>query len=316
MPNTLTPTQIRRFKRAIAARAKALPEQNVRRTLRQAIALARDLAREFRSVRETLPAERLEAAIRANNLQLIERIIDWAVMGERLQDAAKPSMRQSYKRGAEVTNGKLTRAGINIRFSVMDPRAEEWAQRASSDLIVQITDEQRRNVREIIAEAHRDGVSPQDTAARIRQNVGLTERQMNAVARYGQRLVDQELPSDKISRLLDKYSDALLRQRSETIARTELLRAANEGQLQTVREGIKQNKIEVRRTFRQWIVTDDDRLDTEICLPMSEPEAGEVRIDQPWVLPDGREVFNPTDSHPNCRCSWNLEIKHLDEDEE
>lgn len=296
--------------KAIDRRTKAGSPPNVRRTLRQAIALARQLADEFRAYGEKIPASRLELAILTGTLSLIDDIIEWAVMGTTISNKIKPAMIESYLQGGKVADRQLRGQGIAVRFDVMDIRAEQWADRFSGQLITEITADQRQGVSDLIARAQREGRTPHETARDIRQSIGLQSRQIAARDKYRSQLITQETPPEKINRLVDKYERALLRYRAETIARNELLRATHEGQLQLVREGLSTGAIDATRTSRRWIVTPDDRLDTELCLPMSEPDQGDVPADEPWVLPDGREVWIPQESHINCRCSWSLVTKN------
>ena len=302
--------RLTRIMKAIDRRTKAGSPPNVRRTLRQAIALARQLADEFRAYGEKIPASRLELAILTGTLSLIDDIIEWAVMGTTISNKIKPAMIESYLQGGKVADRQLRGQGIAVRFDVMDIRAEQWADRFSGQLITEITADQRQGVSDLIARAQREGRTPHETARDIRQSIGLQSRQIAARDKYRSQLVTQETPPEKINRLVDKYERALLRYRAETIARNELLRATHEGQLQLVREGLSTGAIDATRTSRRWIVTPDDRLDTELCLPMSEPDQGDVPADEPWVLPDGREVWIPQESHINCRCSWSLVTKN------
>ena len=53
---------------------------------------------------------------------------------------------------------------------------------------------------------------------------------------------------------------------------------------------------------RQWLVTDDDRLDVNICEPMDGQEVG---LEESFRTGDGRSVMHPT-AHPDCRCSMRL----------
>lgn len=311
----MNPVHLRQVLQAVDRRTKAGSPPNVRRTLRQAIVLARQLADDFRAYGESIPASRLELAILTNTLSLIDDIINWAVMGTTIANRLKPEMIDAYLQGGKVADRQLRGQGIAIRFDVMDIRAEQWAERFSAQLVTEITADQRQGISDLIARAQREGRTPHETAVSIQQSVGLQSRQIVARDKYRATLVSEETPPDKVNRLVDKYERALLRYRSETIARNELLRSTHEGQLQLVREGLASGMIDRNRTSRRWIVTPDDRLDTELCLPMSEPDQGDVPADEPWILPDGREVWIPQDSHVNCRCSFSLFTKHAGDDE-
>ena len=59
-------------------------------------------------------------------------------------------------------------------------------------------------------------------------------------------------------------------------------------------------------TFRKWVVTPDDLLDQHICEPMADETVG---LDEPYTLPDARQVMVPQEAHPQCRCSEVLVTK-------
>lgn len=226
-----------------------------------------------------------------------------------METVLRPAQAASYVIGADVSARTLERAKIRVRFDAKDERAAEYARLQTGQLITEVEDDQRQWVRDLVMRAVTEGRTAQETARDIRERIGLHSRQIAALDRYRLDLQQAEVPSDKIARLVQKYADGLRRQRADLIARTELLKAVNEGKLAQIREGLTQGTIPRDRTFRQWILTDDERLCTDLCLPMSEADVGVVPIDQPWTLPDGRMVFNPTDSHPNCRCTFAIRLK-------
>lgn len=245
---------------------KAAPTPIVRRTLQQAVVLARRLAADLRAFGDTLPAARIESAIASGLIGQINFIIDWAVMSSKLDAELNTSLRTSYLDGARDLDRTLRRTGVNIRFDIMIPRAQEWAARFSGQLITEILEDQRVGVSRLVEAAHREARTPHETATSLRDIMGLHSRQVTALERYRERLIAAEAPPEKVARLTEKYANALLNQRTMVIARTELLRATHEGQLQLAREGILAGQIDKDRTYRRWIVTDDDRLDTELCI--------------------------------------------------
>ena len=101
---------------------------------------------------------------------------------------------------------------------------------------------------------------------------------------------------------MGKYAKALERQRSLKIARTETLNASNGGQQTLWLEAKDAGYLDPDKTTREWLVTDDDRLDTNICEPMDGQERG---LDESFTTGDGRSVDHPS-AHPECRCSMRL----------
>jgi SPP1 gp7 family putative phage head morphogenesis protein len=101
-----------------------------------------------------------------------------------------------------------------------------------------------------------------------------------------------------VDELADKIGDLIGDDaRAETIARTETMRASNQGQqelwAQAEDAGLLTGKEE-----QEWIVTPDDRL-CPICEPMdgvTAPMGGSFRLNT-------GEVVDGPPAHPNCRCT-------------
>jgi hypothetical protein len=92
-----------------------------------------------------------------------------------------------------------------------------------------------------------------------------------------------------------KYADRKLRERAETIARTEVMTTLNYGQELAWDQAIGEGLIDPDDTLKVWVVTPD-----ELLCPICEPMAGEaVGIDEEF------EVEGPP-AHPNCRCTTGL----------
>jgi len=96
--------------------------------------------------------------------------------------------------------------------------------------VVDVTDETRRALRDTIQRAYDAGVHTRVMARRIRQEVGLTRRQAEAVSRYRTALAGAKLPPARVDQLVDRYANRLLSERAQTIASTETAQAVNDGQ--------------------------------------------------------------------------------------
>ncbi len=91
----------------------------------------------------------------------------------------------------------------------------------------------------------------------------------------------------KIAREMNKTIDGLTKKRALTIARTEIINAHAEGQLDSFeRLGVKEVGIEV-----EWATAGDDRV-CSLCSPMS----GSILTI--------KEARGSIPLHPNCRCAW------------
>ena len=100
------------------------------------------------------------------------------------------------------------------------------------------------------------------------------------------------------------YERKYLRYRSQTIARTEALRATNFGVQDAWRQAIATGKATESLVRRQWVVAKDERL-CEVCAPIPKLNGKRgVPFGQPFATPKGPVMMPPL--HPGCRCSLYL----------
>ena len=190
-----------------------------------------------------------------------------------------------------------------MRFDLVNPRAVEWVQAHGAELVTEVGNSTRSGIRTLIEAGFKEGMPPRTIARELREVIGLHSRQVAAVSNFKLRLAAQGVDGDALDRRVAKYAQAQLRLRATTIARTEVLRASNEGQQGLWETAASEGLLNKADTRRVWITTNDDRLDVELCEPMDGEEVG---LDEPWTLPDGRRVMVPTESHPQCRCTAGL----------
>jgi len=177
-------------------------------------------------------------------------------------------------------------------FSGLNPEAEAAAKAQTHKLIVSISEETRANIRNLIARSIRDGIAPRDAAKMIQGMVGLTQRQGQATMNYRETLVKQGLTSKRIEILTQRYADKQLRSRAEMIARTETMRALNDGQksawVQAQREGLLGPDAR-----KEWMTVDQA---CSLCGPMN---GRTVLLKDSFGMPD-------PPAHPRCRCSLGI----------
>jgi SPP1 gp7 family putative phage head morphogenesis protein len=103
-----------------------------------------------------------------------------------------------------------------------------------------------------------------------------------------------------------RYFERYLKHRSQVIARTETLRAAQLGQLSSWRQAIKDSQVIPEEAMtRRWVTAGDDR----VRLTHRAVNGQTVAFSDPFLV-DGMRVMVPP-AGPNCRCSVGY---HLDID--
>lgn len=199
-----------------------------------------------------------------------------------------------------------------LELDVRHPAIIGYAETRAAGLITSITEESRQAIRNVIARAVARGDNPIIAAREIRNLVGLTQGHATAVDRFFRRALARDVPLNLAQRNAAAYADRLIAYRARNIARTEILSAANFGQLEYWQQLGEAGLINVTVVEREWIVSDDDRL----C-PQCAPMAG-VRVrglDGPfesinlglapneWTTRDEAVFVDYPPLHPSCRCT-------------
>ncbi len=242
---------------------------------------------------------------------------------DRLAPVAEPLMAQDGLQTIFIPGQDgLPGFALTPEFETVNPEAVRWAQEKSSLDIVSISNGSRRAIRLAVTTAFVEGFPPLKAARNIRNLIGLTGDQQDAVAalesemqrrvrgfvkRAGRQIGPRVPPGGytqlQIDAAVRRYEDRLLAQRAINIARTETIASANEGQrqlwMQARRAGSLPDNIE-----RIWIVTPDDLL-CPVCRGM----IGQRRS-LTAAFSTGRfgPVLGPP-AHPSCRCATGLVLK-------
>lgn len=270
------------------------------------------------------------ASIRSQSMamQPVRRVAE--DVREEFQPVLESALLRTLVDGGEATLANAERRGsllrtaqLGVTFNAENERAVQWARENAAELITEINAETLEAVREVIIAGFRQGLTGPQIARRVRSIVGLHSRQVQAVANLEAELLEAEggelitrfdpqptlrqlpglrvrvpqggLSGDAISRILDRYTRMLHNLRARTIARTETIRAANEGQLELWRQAQEQGQLGLDEA-RVWIVTPDDALcpickalDGSIAFLRDRPPGGQALPtgqDEPDIVPD------------------------------
>lgn len=231
------------------------------------------------------------------------------------------------------------------RFDGRNPRAERVARDLSSNLVTRIVDDQRDAIRGVIEEGITKGRGPRDTALDIvgRVNratgkreggiVGLNAPQTKAWLRAGdeldaldpayferklrdkrfdpmvKRAIAEGKPLSKADRerVLNRYSDRLLKHRGDMIARTETIASLNAGRDQGIKQLIEAGNITEDQVMKVWDSTGADGRTRDTHLAM---EGQRKRLAEPFITPMDHRLMHPGDATLgapgseviNCRC--------------
>ncbi len=220
------------------------------------------------------------------------------------------TLRQAFNESAQATSAVLSsRVAIDISFDATNPLAVRAIRTYEFELIRQIDNAQRAGVQAVVRNAFVSGRSPREQAKEIKQFVGLTDGQANAVARFRENLVAEGVRADRLERMTRRRTRLALTRRATNIARTETIRASSLGQQELWRQSVENGYINAATTKRQWIVTPDDKL-CPICESLDgalQPMEGDfsTTISYPRAGSKTFTMLTPP-AHPQCRCAMGL----------
>jgi hypothetical protein len=257
------------------------------------------------SAKKKMSAAEIAAAFETRNSALVLSKVpldhfeaEFGVKGEKV-------LQQTLKlAGDHAATILAAQTGLPVSFDLTNIRAVAWIRRHGAAMVANVSSQTRLAIVQAIERAIIEGRPPAQAARDLIQlQLGLNKQQEKALAAFQKRLLEEGAAN--IDERLAKYVKALERQRSLMIARTETLNASNGGQQTLWLEAKDKALLDPNKTVRVWLVTDDDRLDVEICEPMDGQERG---LEEPFITGDGHTVDHPA-AHPSCRCSMRLRFK-------
>jgi len=209
-------------------------------------------------------------------------------------------------------------------FGGRNERAERIALELGSKLVTEVVDDTRVMIAQTIRAGLEAGAGPLRTALDIggrvvngkRQGglVGLDSRRAGWVQNYRAKLLAEGRPQSQIDRMAQQYSNKLLRQRGETIARTETLKALNAGRQEALDQLIENpnNDVRAEDVVRAWDSTGDARTrETHAAADLQDP----VPQGQPFIVggyslmyPGDTSLGAPAEEVINCRCYVDVRI--------
>jgi len=161
---------------------------------------------------------------------IVMELTDWIVIENNGMTTIKPAILYAI---AEAGQEGYKVGGIQLVFDMLHPSTVELAQTITADLVREVTDETKAAIRLAIRDGANQGKSMQQIGKRIKPLVGLTQKQVIAVANHEERLLIDKphFTRAQIDRNVARYENRLHRGRAKTISRTETARTVDEATL-------------------------------------------------------------------------------------
>lgn len=315
------------------------------------------------NARKTIDMKAVDEALNSNNLVLAMNAMD---LQNKLLDASKgagvsvkghsflDALKAGFQNGAEAALEALDKVpvrkadpsiGMSMAFDVTNPETLTWLNSYNLALITGVSSDSREAIRGIITNAFQQGGHPYVQAREIRDYIGLTPQQAQAVRNYRAALdssdpgtlrsalnralrdrrfdpsVENEIRSaleedrepslsqDRKDSMVQRYADRMLNYRAETIARTESIRAAVKGTQSVWNEATNQGYLN-ENTRQVWIANPEA---CPICEQVPDDNDGGVPLGGSFDTDLGPSDGPPL--HPNCRCSIALEFPEEGEED-
>jgi len=281
------------------------------------------LVRAFRKLKAMVSEEKLYHAFIKGDEAAILSIIPWEQFTKdiiAIVPTIEQAMRLSGKNALTYLPSKVEKADLpfeihmdlrnplpspknpNARYDLKNPEIAKYISEVTGNMVTNITKDVQVVIQNAVRRSFSNALTPRDVARMIKGSIGLTPRYEQAVMNYQSGLEARNVSPERIDRLVDSYQDRLLSSRAMTIGRTEIANASNEGQHQVWDNAAAEGLIDKTTAKKVWTT------DTDPCPICEDMDGEEVGLDEAWILPDGRAVMIPTESHPNCLCLMSLNI--------
>lgn len=182
-------------------------------------------------------------------------------------------------------------SGSQMRFDVSTSRIADILKQKALDKAKELTTQQTLSLRATLTEAISNGWGTAKATTMMKGAVPLNERYTKAWLNYYDRLGnDPEISNAMLDYRTERYRQKLMTYRRKTIARTEINRAYNQGNLEAVQQAID-GKI-VKGAYKVWATSLDERVRASHQLL----EGERVKLDE--AFPNG-SMF-PDDVNERC----------------
>lgn len=209
------------------------------------------------------------------------------------------NLTRTFLRGTDLPN-KVALRPIEWNPKAITPQAVQWANARAGEMVVSISDDMERTIRNYVAQTVQGDMDLPDLKRTLGWSIKLDPRRADAVERLRTKALKEGRTKVEANRVAREYSERLLASRADAIARTETMNALNFGQraywVSLANEGL----IPIDKAEWRW---DND---LEPCVTCRAMAGAKIPFDGDFIEPStGRAVPHPP-LHPNCRCTLAL----------
>ena len=263
----------------------------------------------FTAFREHINWTEMGALLVQGNLPGILVLLEqaWAESTDAgLRDPLRALTQQIVAQSAAASQPALTtllKPSVAITFDEASPLVLDYVRQHSATLIQGIGLETRQAIRAMLVQNMQAGRSWQSLVPEMREMIGVTVRQADALVALRTRLLASGMQEARVGQLVAQKTRAYIRLRARLISRTETMDAANAGADLQRQELVRQGVLDPAQYRRFWIITPGEAC-LKVCRPIPRLNPTGVGLSEPFQTPQEAMLRPP--AHPACRCTTTL----------
>jgi len=274
----------------------------------------REFLQAIKRMQENLDLAAIEAALERNDLNAVIRLVPFSELDDALAEAEAglETVRSSaFLVGREQAMPFLhaeqlaihlgSRGSIAIAWRHLSPTVLEAIRTNTATRVTRIAELTRRTISQFVERAFVRGDPHRAIATDIKQIIGLTPAQSDAVDRVRLAMVDEGTRPSVIAKRVERLRAKKVKQRAVTIARHESITAANDGQRASWRILAERGLLDSNAFEREWLaIVPTDGRTCPICKVLDGKRAP---IDGDYEPADAK---GGPPAHVVCRCTERL----------
>jgi len=233
--------------------------------------------------------------------------LDWAGWGETIMggwNKGTVQVLESSTRGSLELSGfefvEIKKQEVIWSIDEKTNQVNLWVENRGAQFITGMTTSTRSTIEKILIEGVQQGLPVREIAKRVEMVIGLTARDANAVLRRRSLLQTQGTKTAQIDKVIKRYREKLIKSRSVTVARTELMAARNQGTVNAWRIAQAQG-VAPLDAKKEWVMFDG----CPICASIV--DAGPVDLNAQFYSSESGFYYDAPPAHPRCVCSVALQ---------
>lgn len=260
--------------------------------------MADDLFAAWREMRGFIDVDALIGALSVGDIDAAVAIVEGTDVAEALEPARQTLREALWMVGSEAAREIAEAFGVDFTFEMISPEALEELRKFGAAMVKDVSEATKAAIRQALVDAYAEGETAQEVARKIRNWIGLTERDWKLAEKRVARWRELGYSEAKIEDMIEKWVEKKIAERAETIALNELVYAANRGQEMAWNAAVRAGFLDPNNVEREWIAAGDERM-CEIC---EQGDGMRAPLNEPF--PNGFD--RPNDSHIRCRCTEGL----------